>query len=445
MEVACSTCGGRLRAETPGIVVECPHCQTHLQIPQNEENAEVATAAAVEPETAQADTPAVGSEVVSAADLTDSFTGETENPLVVDDTSAPPTEKIELPAGFPFVETDSAQPAGEDASPAPFDIQINTEGSTEQIAAPPAEPDVPNWTPPEDDAPAFAGALPAVDVGVVSVSAGDAPDASSVPAAETAAADASSAATASAPRSTNGAPVVSRLLFLIVVGYASAITIALIVVWFYYQRSKQLNLPDVVPQQTAEGKISFNYYAEDAVMPSGHRLQLGETQRFGYLEITALKVTQGPVLIADEYGEDPSLPVLKLWLKIKNVSDNQTFAPFGRTLARTRSRQHNRANVFVCRADQKRRDGDKVFMYDLDVEETQIALKGQNIDRALKPGESYNTFLATDEEGIDSLKGDLVWRVHVRKGYNPVSKWGITTLFEINFHRDQVKTESQSG
>eukprot|EP00913_Durusdinium_trenchii_P035301 g33031.t1 len=289
------------------------------------------------------------------------------------------------------------------------------------------------------------GALPSVDVGSVdvgsvNVSAGDSSAENSAPA-STSSAPAAPAAT-TAP-STNGTPVVSRLLFLIVAGYASAITIALIVVWFYYQRSKQLNLPDVVPKQTADGKISFNYYAEDAPMPSGHRLRLGETQRFGYLEITPLKVTQGPVLIADEYGEDPSSPVLKLWLKIRNVSDNQTFAPFGRTLARTRSRQHNRANVFVCRADQKRRDGDKIFMYDLEVDETQISLKGQNIDRALKPGESYETFLATDEDGIESLTGDLVWRVHVRKGYNPVSKWGITTLFEINFHRDQVKTENQ--
>ncbi len=32
-EVSCSHCDGRLLVETPGVVVACPHCNTHLSIP----------------------------------------------------------------------------------------------------------------------------------------------------------------------------------------------------------------------------------------------------------------------------------------------------------------------------------------------------------------------------------------------------------------------------
>ena len=77
-------------------------------------------------------------------------------------------------------------------------------------------------------------------------------------------------------------------------------------------------------------------------------------------------------------------------------------------------------------------------------------LKGQNINQEkkpqeLKPGESFETYVATNEQGIDDLKGDLVWRLQIRKGYNPKSRRGVTTLIEVVFNSSQIQSDMVSG
>ena len=67
-------------------------------------------------------------------------------------------------------------------------------------------------------------------------------------------------------------------------------------------------------------------------------------------------------------------------------------------------------------------------------------LKGQQIDVAIKPGESLETFIPTTEEGLDDLLGKdepLIWRVHFRKGYSP-QNYGVTTVFEVEFNRSDI-------
>jgi hypothetical protein len=248
-------------------------------------------------------------------------------------------------------------------------------------------------------------------------------------------------------RSSMGVP---KILFFLLMSYASAVTIALVILGMKYLRNHPLeSLPDVVPKIAKDGKISFNLYPEDVEMPRGHVLQLGEMQRFGNLEVTPVKITRGPAILVSTFGnqteEEPTEDVLKLWLHIKNVSKDQTFPPLGRRLVRTWSEQDHRANQFVCLVDQKKKDGDRVLMYDLGVDDTDLALKGQQLDYVLRPGKEYDTFLATTDEGLETLKGKLVWRVHFRKGYNPESRWGVTTLIEINFDSDEIINEASSG
>jgi hypothetical protein len=68
-------------------------------------------------------------------------------------------------------------------------------------------------------------------------------------------------------------------------------------------------------------------------------------------------------------------------------------------------------------------------------------LKGENLDRELVPGQVLETFVPTTPEQIDSLSGDLVWRVHFRKGYNRTSFRGVTTLIEVLFNRSDIVDE----
>ena len=80
-------------------------------------------------------------------------------------------------------------------------------------------------------------------------------------------------------------------------------------------------------------------------------------------------------------------------------------------------------------------------MYDHVIEDV-WNLKGQKLDQGLKPGDKIVTYLPSAEEGIDELKGQLVWRVHLRKGINSKSGWGVTTLIEVEFHSDAIEDET---
>lgn len=256
-----------------------------------------------------------------------------------------------------------------------------------------------------------------------------------------------SAAASPAPRG------VSRFLFLLIASYASAATLAIIILIISLLRARQHSLeslPDLKPP-VHNGKTAFQLVPENAPMPPGHLLRLGESQRFGSLRVTPLRVTRGPVefvYFSDEPGHRrlPTPPTLKLWLRFENVSDDQTFEPLGRVLVLTRIAgkrpPHDlRANNFVCRADDKRRDGHRVLLFDL-ARDSNWDLRGQDVDHPLKPGETWETYLASEVDGVDELTGALIWRVQFRKGYNRQSQRGVTTLIEVRFSSQEVEPDT---
>ncbi len=255
-------------------------------------------------------------------------------------------------------------------------------------------------------------------------------------------------------RKSGAEATVSRSTFVIVASYASAVTIALIYMLMNYgptggNRHALESLPDLVPPMK-ENRIAFNLVPEDAEMPPGHTLALGEMRRFGNLEITPLKVTRGMLDFVpfqgggQASGRKPEVgPVLKLWLKVRNVSSDQLIPPFGEELILKRVLTDDtfeyRANNFLALASDKTRDGHRVLLYD----HTQNLWnpKGQDLSRTLRPDETFETYLPTEPEGIDQLKGDLVWRVHFRKGFNSKSMRGVTTLIEVVFNRNDIQPE----
>jgi uncharacterized Zn finger protein (UPF0148 family) len=248
---------------------------------------------------------------------------------------------------------------------------------------------------------------------------------------------------------------VSRLRYAMLAGYASAVTIAFVFyLWMTLGKSDshQLeSLPDVIPKERVTGEIERIVISENTPMLKGHSLRLGQSQRFGSLIVTPLEVTRGPLEFvhhADDFSQrKPATgPVLKLWLRFENVSEDQEFMPLGANLlfhrgATDRYPEKMRANNFVCRIDEKHEGGNHVLMYDHLIEDV-WDLKGQNIERGLKPGEEFETYLPSREAGIDELTGQLIWRVHLRKGLNSKTGWGITTLIEAEFHSDAIEDET---
>ncbi|HUG93186.1 MAG TPA: hypothetical protein VML55_20260 [Planctomycetaceae bacterium] len=257
----------------------------------------------------------------------------------------------------------------------------------------------------------------------------------------------------------NGEPAagVPWLYFVLVCSYAVLATIVLLafVIVPNWLRSHQLeSLPDIVPRKDADGEIEIQLYPEDARLPRGHELRLGEVRRFGNVTVEPLRVTRGPLEfvqaeggapVPDGFQREPTPPVLKLWLRFQNVSASQTFAPLGKALVFTRGRgradRRRRGNNFIGPADPDARRHQSVYVFE-HVSDA-YDLKEQDVERTLAPGQEFITFIPSEDEGLQKLAGELVWRVHFRKGLGP-SGWGVTTLADVRFHSNEITDERNS-
>ena len=235
-------------------------------------------------------------------------------------------------------------------------------------------------------------------------------------------------------------PTVSRMAFVLLASYASAITLAFL--WLLlFRGSHQLeSLPDV--RTLGDEELQFIGY--DTPLPNGHALVLNETRRFGDVEVTPIKVTREPIQY--QHYEDANAtrpesdPVVKLWLKFRNVSDDVTFPPFDTALMSKRVEDDSaqvRANTFLAPADRPRTGDHILFNYDHPSDsEWNIA---DGIHSGLAPGAEATTFVASSEEDATKVaKGRFVWRVQFRKGVNRQSRRGVTTLVDVTFAASDI-------
>ena len=239
------------------------------------------------------------------------------------------------------------------------------------------------------------------------------------------------------------------MLLLVVGSYASAITIVLIYVLTFGRAHQLESLPDLAPPMQ-KGVIGWLSIQPKHDVAASHVLKLGQSQRFGNVRVTPVKVTRGP-LAFQHYANDkamvrsPTEPLLKLWLKFENVSSGQTFTPLDRVLLFRRKYNGGLSGQvfsygFLCRQQDRAAGKSLIRVYDMPVE-SEYQLVGAADDRPLGPGESCEQFVPS-EEGVEDLKGDLVWRVHFRKGYHPTSLRGVTTLIDVQFNSGDISNES---
>lgn len=242
--------------------------------------------------------------------------------------------------------------------------------------------------------------------------------------------------------------VVPRYLFVIVASYASAITIAFLYLWWRGSVST-LDLPDLVPA-FKNNKVGLSLIKETP-LPPAYRLKLGETRRYGNVQITPLKVTKGPLEFtyfnnAAQTKPATNTPVLKLWVKFENVSSDQTFPALDEHLLflRVHDRENatqDRTNNYVCQQSERKRSGKRVPVYAFPINGEWL-LKDQNLNTPIGPQEEWETYVPTNDEDLSSLEGPLTWRLHFRKGYNPKSFRGVTTLVEVEFDSKDIQAES---
>ncbi len=247
---------------------------------------------------------------------------------------------------------------------------------------------------------------------------------------------------------------VPMLLFIIVLSYASAMTLAFgyLIYKSRYGMPHQLeSLPDLKPPQkkgVVAAQILIPVFAD---LPKGHTLYLGESRRFGNVRVTPLRVTKEPLRFEHYTGDakkqrPATEPVLKLWLRFENVSSDQEFCPLDRDLLLSRAQDprnagETRSNQYVMKYSDKPDEKPRVQIYDLPPSDV-WEFSGNGTYPEMTPGQQWETYIPTTVEGIESLEGDLVWRVHIRKGYNPETFRGVTTLLEVRFNSDEIERGS---
>ena len=248
-------------------------------------------------------------------------------------------------------------------------------------------------------------------------------------------------------------PAVSRTLFLAVLGYATAVTVALIYLIVAARRPNPHDLeslPDVKPPMK-DGRVALTLVPVAAAMPPGHTLKLGVGRRFGNVRVTPLRVSRGPLQFVHFTGDKDKYrpftdPVLKLWLRFENVSQDQAIAPLDRELLFARvadrtKRGRSLANQFLCQADQKTSAGTQLLVFGETSRTSEWDFQSQQLGRVLKPGEAMETYIPTDSVGVGHMQGDLIWRVHFRKGFHRETHRGVTTLVEVPFSSEGIIEE----
>lgn len=233
------------------------------------------------------------------------------------------------------------------------------------------------------------------------------------------------------------------------VGYAAGMTVLFLILLLsgriQLNPNHQLeSLPDIRPLAPNE----FKLVPETAQLPAGHELRLGQTQRFGDVTVTPVRVTR-EVLRFEQFDTgvaEESLTtssVLKLWLRIRNVSEDIAFPPFDAGLMSLRNPRYSASPetqassaLWVERPDTSESRRILNFLQDPN---SNFVLSGQSSGRVLNPGEEFETFAASEtlpEAGAETA--EMRWRVQIRKGVNSESGHGVTTLIDFVFSGEDI-------
>lgn len=245
-----------------------------------------------------------------------------------------------------------------------------------------------------------------------------------------------------------GLPPQSNQMTLIILGsYASLLTIYVLYVTFFARPHQLESLPDLKTVQQAGGRVVVPRPEDN--LPAGHQLKLGQTERFGNLKVTPLKVTRGPMLFSHYSGDsarerDASDPVLKLWIRFENVSNQQTIAPLDTTLLSFHPFVKDGVrsfNVIFRELDRRNRDATVYYPFDRLAADSEWRIVDQHTNEALPPHGTFDSFVPS-QEGIDDLEGNVVWRVHFRKGFGPHTGNGVTTLIDVEFNTQDIQPDA---
>lgn len=205
------------------------------------------------------------------------------------------------------------------------------------------------------------------------------------------------------------------------------------------------SLPDVRPLASNE----FQEVKANQQLPRGHVLALGESRRFGDVVVTPLKVTREALQFEDFLTGKPAptlttLPAYKLYLRFENVSAHAAFPPWDAALMSHRfppftDDLNTLANSFLSQVSEPSDEFPERLLNYMQTMDSNFVLTGQNAGKVVAPGESLETWIASEPIPDDwNPAGPLRWRVQFRKGVNSATKNGVTTLIDVNFNVSEI-------
>lgn len=446
IEVACGSCQGRMMAEAPGSIVACPHCGAHLTVPADPNAPAAAPQPAPTPEAAAAPAETAPAQPAPAA----APQPVVEPPAPEQPAWMPNAEADEAPSAFPDFSAPSEEPATIPDFSAPAAEASPAEETTEaapvvsEAFAAVAEPSPEPEAVPEFDPSVAAPAEPTAALESVAPAAVAEPEATPT----------TTRTTSSRGATKTKAGGVSRQLFVLVASYACAVTA--IFVYAYLNpdtlfRTKVGELENLRDIKSKPGVILGNggKLPESSLLEQKQKLKIGgEPQRLGNIEVSIEKITKGEItLLPSEHmkmmggpGSEPMKdgPVLQLWLKFKNVSEDQQFAPIDYellgTIKRTDDIENPLTDTFIAKAGVSVNDTQRIPPYYNLTQDIQGLPKKQ-----LNPGDEVTMLVPSNLDGVSELTGDLIWRVRFRKGLSPKGN-GVTTLVDVEFNANDIQS-----
>ena len=218
-----------------------------------------------------------------------------------------------------------------------------------------------------------------------------------------------------------GVPLSTVLLF----SWASAATLGLI--WVLWTGRRLRESPEEATPLAAEAQADPGKRAGASrrivpppVIAADHLVTLGKTIRIGALEVTPLSVSSGPITLErtalERVTKDGGKNALVLRLRIKNLSTDKVLAPLDEAFLRERPRAEPDSFVETT-------GGETIPLYPIALE-SEWAIAGQ-VFRDLKPGESFESIVATAPDALDKTTPEMTWRIRLRTDINHTDDLGV--------------------
>jgi hypothetical protein len=253
-----------------------------------------------------------------------------------------------------------------------------------------------------------------------------------------------------------------------------AVIATLLAAWFGYQyfdlRSKHPleSVPDIIGEydpakrnphkQTSERTIRMP--SPDQPLPDKLKVRLGNTLRIGDLEVTPLRVDEGPFQYTTvfESGATETKPApssaLSLQVRLKNLSSDVVFHPTDPFFDRQYIADQHRSKPYTLVEVGERRFYGGAFNYlsfrrEANNPRKRMYATGQeNDDQPLQPGEERETrfySLFSDREGplleaVHGFKDTIVWRLQLRRGLMNFKDrdYSVCAVVGVQFHTADV-------